>query len=225
MELLKQIFYWMIAMTDLYTRLRKAPVVPLVQADDAETAIKTTRALAAGGLSVIEVVLRTPAALDCLQALCDLDDDIIVGAGTVLSVDQASRCFDKGAAFLVSPGLDEASVHLAIEKGAPIFPGVMTPSEAMRARILGLDTVKFFPASIAGGIPALKALGSVFGSMQFMPTGGVSAGNLSDFLALPSVLACGGSWLTPKSAIAEGNYDEVTRLASEAVAIAKTVRG
>ena len=196
-----------------------------MQADDAETAIKTTRALAAGGLSVIEVVLRTPAALDCLEALCELDDDIIVGAGTVLSVDQASKCFERGAEFLVSPGLDEASVYLAIEKGAPIFPGVMTPSEVMRARILGLDTVKFFPASIAGGIPALKALGSVFGGMQFMPTGGVSAGNLSDFLALPSVLACGGSWLTPKSAIADGNYDEVTRFASEAVAIAETARG
>ena len=212
-------------MTDLYTRLRNAPVVPLVQADDAETAVKITRALAAGGLSVIEVVLRTSAALDCLQALCELNDDIIVGAGTVLSVDQASECLDRGAAFLVSPGLDEASVQLAIEKKAPIFPGVMTPSEAMRAKNLGLGTVKFFPASIAGGIPALKALGSVFGGMKFMPTGGVSAGNLNEFLALPSVLACGGSWLTPKSAIADGNYDEVTRLASEAVAIAESVRG
>jgi len=217
--------YWMVTMTDLHTRLKNAPVVPLVQADDPETAVKTTRALAAGGLSVIEVVLRTPAALDCLQALCELDDDIIVGAGTVLSVDQASECFERGAAFLVSPGLDEATVQLAIDKKAPIFPGVMTPSEVMRARNLGLDTVKFFPASIAGGIPALKALSSVFGDMQFMPTGGVSAANLKDFLALPSVLACGGSWLTPKSAIAAGNYDEVTRLASEAVAIAKAVIG
>jgi 2-dehydro-3-deoxyphosphogluconate aldolase/(4S)-4-hydroxy-2-oxoglutarate aldolase len=225
MELSKQILSWMIVMTDLHTRLKKAPIVPLVQADDAETAVKTTRALAAGGLSVIEVVLRTAAALECLEALCELDDDIIVGAGTVLSVDQASKCFDRGAAFLVSPGLDEASVHLAEEKGAPIFPGTMTPSEVMRARILGLDAVKFFPASIAGGIPALKALSSIFGGMQFMPTGGVSAGNLSDFLAVPSVLACGGSWLTPNSAIADGNYDEVTRLAGEAIAIAQSVRG
>jgi len=104
-----------------------------------------------------------------------------------------------------------------------VFPGVMTPSEVMQARNLGVSVVKFFPASIAGGIPALKALGSVFGDMNFMPTGGVSAGNLAEFLALKSVVACGGSWLTPAAAIAEDNYDEVTRLARAAVAIAASV--
>ena len=105
-----------------------------------------------------------------------------------------------------------------------VFPGTMTPSEVMEARNLGIDVVKLFPASIAGGIPALKALGSVFGDMRFMPTGGVSAGNLADFLALKSVLACGGSWLTPAAPISEGNYDEVTRLAREAITIAAAVR-
>lgn len=207
-------------MSDLNSRLAKAPVVPLVQANDPETAIATTRALAKGGLTVIEVVLRTQAALECLSAICDIDDDLIVGAGTVLSAAQATEVLDCGAKFIVSPGLDEASVRIAQDAGAPIFPGTMTPSEVMKARNLGLDVVKFFPASIAGGIPALKALGSVFGDMKFMPTGGVSAQNLPDFLALKSVLACGGSWLTPAAAIAEGNYDEITRLASEAVAIA-----
>jgi len=212
-------------MNDLETRLAAAPVVPLVQADDPAVAIATTRALAEGGLSVIEVVLRTPAALDCLEALCRIDDDIIVGAGTVLSAAQAQASLDRGSAFLVAPGLDEESVTLAQAEDIPIFPGVMTPSEAMKARNLGLKAVKFFPASIAGGIPALKALGSVFGDMKFMPTGGVSAGNLKDFLALPSVLACGGSWLTPAADVAAGNYEEVTRLAREAVAIATSVRG
>jgi len=207
-------------MSDLNSRLAKAPVVPLVQADDPEVAVATARALAEGGLSVIEVVLRTPAALECMHAICVLDDDLIVGAGTVLSPAQANTVLEKGAKFIVSPGLDESIVAIAQDNDVPVFPGVMTPSEVMKARNLGLDVVKFFPASIAGGIPALKALGSVFGNMKFMPTGGVSAGNLSDFLALKSVIACGGSWLTPAAAIAAGNYDEVTRLAREAVAIA-----
>ena len=212
-------------MTDLNTRLIAAPVVPLVQAEDPEVAVATARALAAGGLSVIELVLRTTNALDCLEALCDSDDDLIVGAGTVLSLTQATECLDRGAAFLVSPGLDEDSVLLANERDIPIFPGINTPTEIMRARNLGLSVVKFFPASIAGGIPALKAFGSVFTDMKFMPTGGVSAGNLVDFLAVPSVLACGGSWLTPAAAIAAGNYDEITRLAREAVELAASVRG
>jgi 2-dehydro-3-deoxyphosphogluconate aldolase/(4S)-4-hydroxy-2-oxoglutarate aldolase len=207
-------------MTDLNSRLARAPVVPLVQADDPEVAVATTRALAAGGLTVIEVVLRTPAALDCLQAICELDDDIIVGAGTVLSAAQATAVLERGAQFIVSPGLDEAMVGVAQANSVPVFPGTMTPSEVMKARNLGLDIVKFFPASIAGGIPALKALGSVFRDMKFMPTGGVSAANLADFLAIKSVIACGGSWLTPADEIAAGNYDAVTKLAKEAVAIA-----
>jgi len=206
----------------LNSRLAKAPVVPLVQADDPEVAVATARALAEGGLSVIEVVLRTPAALECMHAICVLDDDLIVGAGTVLSPAQANTVLEKGAKFIVSPGLDESIVAIAQDNDVPVFPGVMTPSEVMKARNLGLDVVKFFPASIAGGIPALKALGSVFGNMKFMPTGGVSAGNLSDFLALKSVIACGGSWLTPAAAIAAGNYEEVTRLARDAVEIASS---
>ncbi len=210
-------------MSDLISRLAKAPIVPLVQADDPEVAIATARALAEGGLTVIEVVLRTSAALECLQAICGLDDDLIVGAGTVLSPSQATTVLEQGAKFIVSPGLDETIVGIAQENDVPVFPGVMTPSEAMTARNLGVGVVKFFPASIAGGIPALKALGSVFRDLKFMPTGGVSAGNLADFLALKSVAACGGSWLTPAAAIAEGNYDEVTRLAREAVEIAASV--
>ncbi len=210
-------------MSDLNSRLAKAPIVPLVQADDPEVAIATTRALAAGGLTVIEVVLRTPAAMECLHAICELDDDIVVGAGTVLSGAQASAVLEKGAQFIVSPGLDESIVGVAQDNGVAVFPGVMTPSEAMKARNLGVRVVKFFPASIAGGIPALKALGSVFGDLKFMPTGGVSAGNIAEFLALKSVLACGGSWLTPAAEIAAGNYDEVTRLAREAVAIAARI--
>ncbi len=212
-------------MNDITSRLANAPVVPLIQADDPSVAIATARALAKGGLTVLEVVLRTPAALECLQALCALDDDIVVGAGTVLNAEKTQDCIRRGAAFIVSPGLDEGSVHAAQSQDVPIYPGVMTPSEVMRAISLGLDVVKFFPASIAGGVPALKALGSVFGDLKFMPTGGVSAANLHEFLALPSVLACGGSWLTPKAAIADRDYEQVTKLATAAIKIATQTRG
>jgi len=206
-------------------RLRRVPVVPLIQADDTVVAVETSRALVAGGLSVIEVVLRTSAAIQCLKAIVREVPDAIVGAGTVLDEEQVEAVLLAGAKFIVSPGLYAPVVRVAQSAELPVFPGVATASEVQSAWNLGLRTVKFFPASLAGGIPMLKALGSVFGGMSFMPTGGVSAENLADFLTLPSVLACGGSWLTPKAAIAEGNYSAVTQLASEAVAIAKMVRG
>ena len=205
--------------------LTNNPVVPLVQADDPTIAVQTSRALAAGGLQVAEVVFRTDRALECLKAVAEEVPEVIAGAGTVLSAEQAKAALDNGAQFIVSPGLDDGVVRVAQERGVPIYPGTMTPSEVQHAFNLGLDTVKFFPASIAGGVPALKALASVFRTMKFMPTGGVSPGNLADFLAIPAVLACGGSWLTPKDAIAAGDFDAITKLAAEAVAIAGKARG
>jgi 2-dehydro-3-deoxyphosphogluconate aldolase/(4S)-4-hydroxy-2-oxoglutarate aldolase len=205
--------------------LSKNPVVPLVQSDDPAIAVETSRALAAGGLKVAEVVFRTDRALECLQAVADEVPDVIAGAGTVLSAEQANAALDHGAKFIVSPGLDDGVVAVAKERGVPVYPGIMTPSEIQHAFNLGLDTVKFFPASIAGGVPALKALASVFRTMKFMPTGGISPGNLADFLAVPAVLACGGSWLTPKDAITAGDFDSITALAAEAVDIARKARG
>jgi 2-dehydro-3-deoxyphosphogluconate aldolase/(4S)-4-hydroxy-2-oxoglutarate aldolase len=145
---------------------------------------------------------------------------MIAGAGTVLSASQAEAAFDAGANFIVSPGLDDGVVAVAKERGAPVYPGIVTPGELQHAYNLGLDVVKFFPASIVGGIPAIKALSSVFRTMRFMPTGGISPGNLADYLGLPTVLACGGSWLTPADAIAANNYDKITTLAEEALQIA-----
>lgn len=204
--------------------LSKNPVVPLVQADDPAVAVQTSRALAAGGLQVAEVVFRTERALECLRAVADEVPEMVAGAGTVLSAEHAKAAIDNGAKFIVSPGLDDGVVGVAQERGVPVYPGTMTPSEVQHAFNLGLDTVKFFPASIAGGVPALKALASVFRTMKFMPTGGVSPGNLAEFLAIPAVLACGGSWLTPKDAITTGDYDAITKLAAEAVAIAAKAR-
>ncbi len=205
--------------------LTETPVVPLVHAEDPDVAVRTARALAAGGLKVAEVVFRTDRSLECLQAVANDVPQIIAGAGTVLSARQATAALQNGAKFIVSPGLDEGVVGVAREHGVPVYPGTMTPGEIQHAFNMGLDTVKFFPAAIAGGVPALKALASIFRTMRFMPTGGVSPRNLGDFLAVPAVLACGGSWMTPADSIEAGDYDAITTLAAEAVAIARKARG
>jgi 2-dehydro-3-deoxyphosphogluconate aldolase/(4S)-4-hydroxy-2-oxoglutarate aldolase len=149
----------------------------------------------------------------------------MVGAGTVLTASQAKSVVAAGAAFIVSPGLDEGVVKVAQQADIPVFPGIATASELQQAWNLGLDVVKFFPAGLSGGTAMIKALSAVFRSMRFMPTGGVSANNLAEYLTLPSVIACGGSWLTPASEVQAKNYLAVTRLAEEALVIASRVRG
>jgi 2-dehydro-3-deoxyphosphogluconate aldolase/(4S)-4-hydroxy-2-oxoglutarate aldolase len=205
--------------------LKALPLVPLVQAENPAVAVDISRALASGGVAVAEVVLRTDRALECLRAVADEVPEMIAGAGTVLSGRQAQEAIDHGARFIVSPGLDEGVGSACMDAGVPVYPGVYTPGEVQRAYNLGLDAVKFFPASIAGGVPALKALSGVFRTMKFMPTGGVSADNLTDYLALSSVLACGGSWLTPASAVATGDFEAITKLTEEAILIARQARG
>lgn len=209
---------------ELDKRLQGAPVVPLVQADDPAIAVATARALAEGGLSVIEVVLRTDNALACLRAIADELPNAVAGAGTVLSAKQAGEALAHGARFIVSPGLDEGVVAAARDGNVPVYPGVATATELQAAHNLGLDTVKFFPAGVVGGPGALRAYAGVFRSMRFMPTGGVGPDNLAEYLSVPAVLACGGSWLTPANAIAGGDYATVTRLAREALAIATRAR-
>ncbi len=210
--------------SEIDRRLSAAPVVPLVSADDTQVAVETAKALQDGGLSVIEVVLRSDAAQACMEAIIDQTEGLIVGAGTVLTLQQAQSVVASGAQFVVCPGLVDEVVEYCLDQGVPVYPGTMTAGEVQRAYALGLRAVKFFPATLAGGVPMLKAFGSVFREMRFMPTGGVSAGNLAEFLALPSVLACGGSWLTPADAIAAGDYSKITDLAREAVAIAADAR-
>lgn len=210
---------------EIEERLDKTPVVPLVQADDPDVAVRIAQALVAGGLIVIEVVFRTDAALACLEAVGRNVPEAIVGAGTVLAQAQATAAAEAGARFIVSPGLEESVVAAARARGLPVFPGVVTATELQRAWNLGLRTVKFFPAGAAGGTATLKALAAPFREMRFMPTGGVSARNLADWLAVPQVLACGGSWLTPASAIAAGDYGRITALAVEAREIAAAARG
>jgi len=212
-------------MTELEKRLISSPVVPLVQTNAPGTACDITRALAVGGLTVAEVVLRTPAALNCLESIAKTVPETIVGAGTVLTMEQCHDAINAGAKFIVSPGLDDNVVRTAQDDGIPVFPGTATATEVQHALNLGLKTVKFFPAGLAGGTSMLKALASVYREMHFMPTGGISASNLEDYLRLSSVIACGGSWLTPAAAISNGDFAAITKLAREAVAIAKSVRG
>ncbi|MDJ0642597.1 MAG: bifunctional 4-hydroxy-2-oxoglutarate aldolase/2-dehydro-3-deoxy-phosphogluconate aldolase [Erythrobacter sp.] len=212
-------------MTSLSERLAARPVVPLVNDNDPERALATAQALEAGGLGVIEVVLRSEGALEGMKTMVARGQGMIVGAGTVLTLDQAKQVRDAGAEFIVSPGLVDEIAEFCLSEAVPFFPGTMTAGEVQRAYALGLREVKFFPASLAGGVPMLKALGSVFREMRFMPTGGVSPANLPDFLALDHVLACGGSWLTPKDAVSAGDFAAVTKLARDAVTIASSARG
>ncbi|MGI9221452.1 MAG: bifunctional 4-hydroxy-2-oxoglutarate aldolase/2-dehydro-3-deoxy-phosphogluconate aldolase [Woeseiaceae bacterium] len=205
--------------------LEKSPVVPVVVIDDADKAVPVAKALIAGGLSIIEVTMRTAAAPAAISAIASEVPEAYVGAGTVLNAEQARSIVSAGAQFIVSPGLHEDVVAAARELDVPIIPGVATASEAQRAWNMGLRELKFFPAGQAGGPPMIKALSSVFRDVTFMPTGGVSTSNLRDYLANPAVLACGGSWLTPADAIENGDYKRITELAAEAVAIAKEVRG
>lgn len=208
----------------LISTLRAAPVVPLVQSDDPQTALKISEALIAGGLNVLEVVLRTDAALDCLEAIVKAFPNAHVGAGTVVTPDQAREVIRRGATFVVSPGLDAEIVQICQEANIPVLPGVVTATELTAGYNLGLRTMKFFPAGLAGGPKMLKAFASVFRDVNFMPTGGVNAANLNEFLAIPAVLACGGSWLTPKAAIESGDFDAITKLAKEALSIAAQAR-
>ena len=204
-------------MSQLLNSIRNNRIVPLVQSNDSTTALKISEALMKGGLNVLEVVLRTDKALDCLEAIAKEFPQVHVGAGTVLNGGQSQEAIRRGAGFIVSPGLDLSSIKVAHAAGIPILPGIATATELQKAFNLGLHTVKLFPASLVGGPKILKAFSSVFRDMQFMPTGGVNPDNLLEYLSIPSVLACGGSWLTPKDAVESKNYDTITRLAAEAI--------
>ncbi len=209
---------------ELFERIAKAPVIPLISENDPELAVRTAQALRDGGLTVIEVVLRSDAALNCMEAIIDRVDGVIVGAGTVLTIAQAQSVEKSGAQFIVCPGLVDDIVHYCAAQAIPLLPGVMTAGEVQRAYAMGLRRVKFFPASLAGGVPMLKTFGAVFQEMTFMPTGGISADNLAQYCALPNVLACGGSWLTPPDFVAEGNFGAITQLATQAKQIACEAR-
>ncbi|MFT4217597.1 MAG: bifunctional 4-hydroxy-2-oxoglutarate aldolase/2-dehydro-3-deoxy-phosphogluconate aldolase [Micropruina sp.] len=209
-------------MSDLLDEVLARGIVPVVVVRDAARAAGLADALVAGNLPVAEVTLRTAAAPEAIATMAK-NPDLLVGAGTVLTPDQVDLAVDAGARFLVSPGLSPATVARANERGVPIVPGTVTPSDVMAALASGLTTLKFFPASNYGGAGTLKAFASVFSAARFVPTGGVSAGNLGDYLSLPNVPAVGGSWMVPADVVDAGDFATIEQLSAEAVAAASVV--
>ncbi len=195
------------------------PVIPVIVIQRLEDAVPLAQALVAGGVRVLEVTLRTAVALDCIRAIARAVPLAVVGAGTIRSVADAEAAKDAGSLFGVSPGYDTDIGHACRNMGLPLLPGVATASEVMAANADGYDFLKFFPATAAGGLPMLKALAGPFGDVAFCPTGGITVETAPQFLALPNVKVCGGSWLTPQDAVDAKDWARITRLAREATAL------
>ncbi|MFG0255929.1 MAG: bifunctional 4-hydroxy-2-oxoglutarate aldolase/2-dehydro-3-deoxy-phosphogluconate aldolase [Rhodopirellula sp. JB053] len=196
-------------------------IVPVVAIDRLEDASGLADALTEGGLPVAEITLRTDAGVAAIASLADRKG-FLVGAGTVHSVDQAKQVADAGARFIVSPGFNPRTVQWCLDNKMPIFPGVSSPTDLETALEFGLEVVKFFPAEQIGGVKMLKALQGPYGSMRFIPTGGISTSNLRDYLSLPSVVACGGSWMVKADLIRDQKFDEIARLTRDAVELAES---
>ncbi|ETK37413.1 bifunctional 4-hydroxy-2-oxoglutarate aldolase/2-dehydro-3-deoxy-phosphogluconate aldolase [Microbispora sp. ATCC PTA-5024] len=196
-----------------------APVVPVVVVDDAETAVPLARALVTGGLPVIEITLRTPAALEAVRRVAAEVPEAVVGAGTVRTPDDVEAAVEAGARFLVSPGTTPALLAALLGSGVPFLPGAATATEAMTLAERGVKEMKFFPAEAAGGVAYLKSLGGPLPDVRFCPTGGVTPRNAPSYLALPNVGCVGGSWLTPADALASGDFGRIEKLAAEAATL------
>lgn len=200
-------------------------VIPVVVIDDAADARELAAALSRGGIRCAEITLRTPAGLDAIRAIArEADPGFAVGAGTVLDVDQFDAAADAGATFVVSPGLDPAIVQRAEDRGISVLPGVATATEAQHARRLGLRTVKFFPADRLGGLATISALAAPFTDLAFVPSGGVSAANIGEYLAHPAVPAVSGSWMVSRQLLAERAFDRIESLSREAMRLAAAAR-
>ena len=199
--------------------LEKLRVIPVVALEDADKAEPLADALCAGGLPCAEITLRTETALESIRALSGRDD-LLLGAGTVHGSEQARAAVEAGARFIVTPGFNPKTVTWCLENEVPVFPGTSSPTDLEMALDFGLKIVKFFPAEAIGGVKTLKAFAGPYRTLRFIPTGGISPVNLADYLALPQVVACGGSWMVKQDLIDGELFDEVTQLASEAVSLA-----
>lgn len=204
--------------------LGRLGVVPVVKIDQAKQGPALARALAEGGLPCAEITFRTDAAEEAIRLMCAAQPEMLVGAGTVLSVAQAEQSASAGARFIVSPGFDPKVVDWCLKHDLPVVPGIATPTEALMALDRGLHVLKFFPCEALGGIPMLEAISVALVGVRFIPTGGISVSNMSAYLALPMVHAVAGSWLAPSKMISAGAFDQITRLASEAVGMVREAR-
>ena len=212
-------------MDQVFEKLGKLGIVPVVVLDDAKDAEALGQALMEGGLPCAEVTFRTAAAEESIRIMSKKFPDMIVGAGTVLTIEQVNRAWDAGSKFIVSPGLNPKIVEYCLNRGIPVCPGTCTPSDVERALDFGLDAVKFFPAEPSGGLKFIKAIAAPYTGVKFMPTGGINAQNVRDYLAYNRILACGGSWMVKKDLVNAGDYDKIRSLVKEAADLVKEIRG
>jgi len=211
-------------MTNSIARLGELGIVPVVRLDDPLQGDRLAGALLAGGLPCAEITDRTAAAGEAIRRMCARSPEMLVGAGTVVTPDQAKQAVEAGARFIVTPGLDRRVVEWCLGHEVPVMPGVATPTEILMALESGLNVLKFFPAEALGGKEMLEALSAVFVGVKFVPTGGITAANAAGYLRLPSVFALGGSWLVAPKLIAAGAFEEIARLAAEAMALVAQAR-
>lgn len=204
-------------MNEVLEQIQKIGIVPVVVLEDAKDAAPLAKALCEGGLPCAEVTYRTAAAEESIRIMTSEFPEMLVGAGTVLTPEQVDGAVNAGAKFIVSPGLNPRVVRHCIEKGIPVTPGTSNPSDVEQALELGLDVVKFFPAEASGGLNMIKSMAAPYTNVKFMPTGGISAKNLNEYLAFPKILACGGSWMVKGDLIRAGAFDKITELTREAV--------
>lgn len=201
---------------DVLERLSTSIVVPVVVLEKVEDAIPTAKAMAAGGVDTMEITFRTACAPACIKAVAESCPEVLVGAGTIVNVEQAKLAVEMGAKFIVSPGFSDEVVGWCVENNIPVTPGCVTPTEIMAAMKHGLKLVKFFPANVYGGLNAMKNLSAPFVGIKFLPTGGVNSGNIKEYIDAPFIHAVGGSWVCPKADIAAGNWDKITQLCLDA---------
>ena len=196
----------------------QGPVVPVLVVEDVETAVPMAKALVEGGIKVLEVTLRTAAAMDVIKVIAQDVPEAIVGAGTVINAEQLEQVQNAGAQFAISPGLTKDLLEAGNAGDIALIPGIASISELMKGIDLGYDHFKFFPAEASGGAKAIKSIGGPFPDVKFCPTGGIGIGNYKQYLALPNVMCVGGSWLVPEEALKSGDYARITELAKEAIA-------
>ena len=212
-------------MIEMMQQLKKIGIIPVVVLNDVKDALPLAERLMKGGLPCAEVTFRTDAAEDSIRRIAKEFPDMIVGAGTVLTTEQADRAIGAGSKFIVSPGFNPKVTEYVLKKGVPMTPGVCTPTEIEAAMSLGLDVLKFFPAEPSGGLGMIKAVCAAYVKLQIMPTGGINANNVRDYLKYDRIVACGGSWMVNGKLIAEGKFDEIENLVREAANIVKEIRG
>lgn len=212
-------------MNDVLKKISEVGILPVVVLDDAKDAKDLAKALIEGGLPCAEVTFRTAAAEESIRVISEAYPEMLVGAGTVLSVDQVKKAVAAGAKFIVSPGFDEEVVKYCLDNNIPVTPGVCTPSDVQKGYKMGLDVLKFFPAEPSGGLSMIKAIAAPYTMMKFIPTGGINENNMEDYLKYDRILAIGGSWMVKSRLVKNGQFDKIKEMSKTAVARVKEIRG